>query len=132
MPLLINIESTIDEPIRFFLYYSQSVRENLHKQYTRLNEPDRYYDPKKKTVLVTVETRIDEDVTETTIEEWPFEDFIKSRFEDEINLSKGFISETYRTKGDSENSWAYKRLLRAFLKNHERIRAHMIKLWGMI
>lgn len=121
MPFLINIESTIDEPIRFFLNYSQNVHENLYKQYTLLNDSDRYYDTQRKTVLVTVITRIDEDVTETTFEELSFENFINGKFEDEINLSKGFISEIYKTKGESENTWAYKRLLQAFLKNYERL-----------
>lgn len=117
-----DIVSTAEEPIKFFLNYPKGGRYILKWEYERINEPDRYYDVAKKVVIVFVETQIDEDEKETTLEEYSFEDFITGRFEDETLNSIQLITEVYRSKGDSENAWAYKRLLRAFDKYYEHLK----------
>jgi len=122
MPTLINIESTADEPIRFFLEYHHGGHKLLHNQYKAINEPNRYYDPQKGAVVTFVVRRIDEIESETTLEEYPLEDFIRNSFEEEMQKSIQLISEVYRSKGDSENAWAYKRLLKAFDKHYERLK----------
>ncbi|MDI9564901.1 MAG: hypothetical protein QM301_12090 [Bacteroidota bacterium] len=122
MPQHININSTVDEPIRFFLQYPYIDRESLYSLYKDTNEPDRYYDSKKNVVMVYVETRIDEDVTEGAYEEYTFEDFLRSRFEEETQNSIQLITEIYRSKGDNENIWFYKRLLKAFVNHFERLK----------
>lgn len=122
MPSLSDIASTKEEPIRFFLDFHKGGRGILEKEYKKIDEPERYYDPEREAVMVFVETRIDEDVKEGAYEEYSFEDFLRSWFEDETQNSIQLIKEVYRNNNDGENAWAYKRLLNAFIKHFERLK----------
>lgn len=125
MPSKSDIVSTEEEPIRFFLNFHKGGRGILEWEYKRIDEPERYYNPEKQVVMVFVETRIDEDVKEGTYEEYSFEDFLRSRFEEETQNSIQLITEVYQTKGDSENAFAYKRLLREFDRHFERLKNYL-------
>lgn len=125
MPAMVNLESDLTEPIRFFLLYHRGGRNILERQYKVLDDPELYYDRDKHVVMVYVETLIDEDVTETSWEEYQFENYIRDRFEEETQKSIQLITETYRSKGNSENAFAYKRLLRAFDRHFERLKNYL-------
>lgn len=106
-------------PIRFFLKYPNGGRNRLFKEYVMLSERDIYFDKKRNKAFELVRTQIDEIVTETSEEEYPFEVFISHKFEEEIINSKYFFDEKLENEGDSENSIAYKILLRDFIENLE-------------
>jgi hypothetical protein len=125
MPSTINIESKLEEPVRFFLMYPSVGRGLLDNKYKGLKEYDEYFDVEKGTAFILFETQIDEDVKETSLVEYPFEDFIRNRFGEEILISKSLVSEFYKSYtniGDQE--FAYKRLLRAFIKNFDSLKTY--------
>jgi|GEM_PF-1158530 len=106
-------------PIRFFLKYPKGGRDHLYKEYVKLNERDRYFDKKRNKAFELVTKQIDEDVTETSEVEFPFEDFISHQFEDEILESIDLITEYYNNPSSSDIEFEYNKLLRDFIENFE-------------
>jgi len=125
MPILIDIKSTIDEPIRFFLEYPKCDRESFKTAYKNVGDFDGYYDKEKGVVMIYVEERIDEEITQTTLEEFSFEEYLEYRFEQEKSNSMSLIKEIYKNKGKSKNQWTFKRLLKAFLENYNKYSKHL-------
>lgn len=81
-----------------------------------MNFNDAYYDEEKEIVICEETRYIAEDETTTVLSEYPFESFLKNRFEDEIEKSNEFILKYYQAKGAGENEMLLKRFYKAWLR----------------
>jgi hypothetical protein len=123
MPLYADLNSTQEEPIKFFLNYPNGGRNILLIKFKKLKEYDGYYDAEKNKSFVKVDKRIDEDVVITSYEELTFDDFIRNEFDYEIEKAKSLITKFYKNHiSKDENEGAYQKLLSAFVSNYDRVK----------
>ncbi|WP_340114278.1 hypothetical protein [Maribellus mangrovi] len=84
-----------------------------------MEEYEGYFDNKKDVAFIVVDKRIDEDVVETTMVEFLFEDFISNKFDDEISISQALITKSFQK---DPNEIKYKDLLKTFIENYDKLK----------
>lgn len=110
-----DLESTIHEPINFFYKYSNFGREYLINEFINYEDNSSYYDPSKKVIIKEWWDEEDNEVGyKVSNNEYTFEEFVRMRFELQEEKSKSLIYECYKLKGESENIWLYKKLMKLF------------------
>ena len=114
-------KSTNKNPFRFFINYPAGGRDFLYQDYKMLKNPDEYFDIKENKAFRFFNERDTEGLTSTIRVEYPFEQYIYDRFDNEILESQSLISLFYNNnKSKDENELAYLKILRAFLENYEK------------
>ncbi len=110
-----KFKSTKKKPINFFIEYPEGGHSFLIQEYKKLREPDEFFDSKANKAYRFYKDYDAEGLASTVRTEYPFEQYIHDRFEDENYNSKDLISQFYKNNKDiREKELVYLKLLRSF------------------